>query len=504
MKPVGTQKTSRSRIFLWLINILLITSIMAACSPMEPVPVYITPFPQLPTAANEPITEPTALATRPVYDPGTLVDYTAQSGDTLTALAAHFNTTLNEILIANPELPAETTTLTPGSVIKVPIYYKALWGNQFQILPDALFVNGPHQSGFDTRAFVDSYPGWLKNYSALAGDQTRRGGDLIDYVAQNYSISPRLLLALVEYQSQGLTSETRLDERFDYPLGYEDQFHKGLYLQLNWASNLLNNGYYSWRMGALDTIIRMDGTIEHPDPWQNAATVALQNYFSTLLPVEEYEIAIYSEGFYKTYRDLFGDPWQNFTDHIPGNLQQPALALPFAIGKTWTYTGGPHAAWGIGEPMAAVDFAPPAALGGCAPSNEYVVAIADGQIIRSEPAVVMLDLDGDGDEHTGWVILYLHLGKTEQIQPGMLVKTGDPIGHPSCEGGSATGTHIHIARKYNGEWIAAYGALPFNLEGWVTDKGSEPYLGTLKKHGRTVDACTCSDPDSQITAGKYE
>ncbi len=504
MKPVGTQKTSRSRIFLWLINILLITSIMAACSPVEPVPVYITPFPQLPTAVNEPLSEPTALATRPVYDPGTLVDYTAQSGDSLTALAAHFNTTLNEILIANPELPAETTTLTPGSVIKVPIYYKALWGNQFQILPDALFVNGPHQSGFDTRAFVDSYPGWLKNYSALAGDQTRRGGDLIDYVAQNYSISPRLLLALVEYQSQGLTSETRPEDRFDYPLGYEDQFHKGLYLQLNWASNLLNNGYYSWRMGALDTIIRMDGTIEHPDPWQNAATVALQNYFSTLLPVEEYEIAIYSEGFYKTYRDLFGDPWQNFTDHIPGNLQQPALALPFAIGKTWTYTGGPHAAWGIGEPMAAVDFAPPATIGGCAPSNEYVVAIADGQIIRSEPAVVMLDLDGDGDEHTGWVILYLHLGKTEQIQPGMLVKTGDPIGHPSCEGGSATGTHIHIARKYNGEWIPAYGALPFNLEGWVTDKGSEPYLGTLKKHGRTVDACTCSDPDSQITAGKYE
>ena len=307
MKPVGTQKTSRSRIFLWLINILLITSIMAACSPVEPVPVYITPFPQLPTAVNEPLSEPTALATRPVYDPGTLVDYTAQSGDSLTALAAHFNTTLNEILIANPELPAETTTLTPGSVIKVPIYYKALWGNQFQILPDALFVNGPHQSGFDTRAFVDSYPGWLKNYSALAGDQTRRGGDLIDYVAQNYSISPRLLLALVEYQSQGLTSETRPEDRFDYPLGYEDQFHKGLYLQLNWASNLLNNGYYSWRMGALDTIIRMDGTIEHPDPWQNAATVALQNYFSTLLPVEEYEIAIYSEGFYKTYRDLFGD-----------------------------------------------------------------------------------------------------------------------------------------------------------------------------------------------------
>jgi len=65
--------------------------------------------------------------------------------------------------------------------------------------------------------------------------------------------------------------------------------------------------------------------------------------------------------------------------------------------------------------MAALDFAPPSVLKGCVPSNEYVVAVADGQIVRSEPAVVMLDLDGDGDEHTGWVIFYFHLGKTEKF-----------------------------------------------------------------------------------------
>lgn len=477
---------------------------LASCTPVEPVPIFITPFPQNPTMESAPVIEPTALATRPVYDPGTLVDYLAQSGDSLAVVAAHFNTTVEEIRISNPELPAEITTLTPGETLKIPIYYKALWGNPFQILPDAMFVNGPHQVGFDTRAFVNSYPGWLKNYSAFAGEQNRRGGDLVDYVAQQYSISPRLLLAIIEYQSQGLSSEIRSEEKQDYPLGYEDQFHKGLYLQLIWASNLLNDGYYRWRMGSLDTITRLDGSIEHPDPWQNAASVSLQNYFSTLLPLDDYKIAIYSDGLLKTYTELFGNPWDGYTNHIPGNLQQPALALPFPLGKTWTYTGGPHTAWGNGEPLAAIDFAPPAVVGGCVKSNEYVVAVADGQIVRSEPALAMLDVDGDGDERTGWVIMYLHLGKEEQIRTGMLVKTGDPIGHPSCEGGAATGTHVHVARKYNGEWIPAYGALPFSLEGWVTGKGSEPYLGTLKKHGRTVDACTCSDPASQITAGKYE
>lgn len=488
-----------------LINLMLILALLAACSPVEPVPVYITPFPQDPaTAGIIPTIAPTLLATRPVYDPGTLVDYAPQSGDHLPAVAAHFNTTVAEILAANPDLPASTTTLTPGEIIKIPIYYKALWGNPFQILPDALFVNGPEQSNFDTHAFVEAQPGWLKNYSAFAGERNRRGADLVDYVAQQYSISPRLLLALIEYQAQGLSAETRPEEKDLYPLGYEDQFHRGLYLQLNWAANILNNGYYNWRMGTLDTITRRDGSIEHPDPWQNAATVALQYYFSDLLPVDEYKIAIYSEGLYKTYTSLFGDPWQNYTEHIPGNLQQPELALPFPLGKAWTYTGGPHTGWGTGEPYAAIDFAPPAAVGGCASSNEYVVAVGDGQIVRSEPALVMLDLDGDGDEHTGWVIMYLHLASNDKIRTGMLVKTGDLIGHPSCEGGSATGTHVHIARKYNGEWIPAYGTLAFNLEGWVADKGLGPYLGTLKKHGRTVEACTCSNPASQIIAGKYE
>jgi hypothetical protein len=36
----------------------------------------------------------------------------------------------------------------------------------------------------------------------------------------------------------------------------------------------------------------------------------------------------------------------------------------------------------------------------------------------------------------------------------------DRVGHPSCEGGSSSGIHIHIARKFNGEWVLADGGLP--------------------------------------------
>jgi murein DD-endopeptidase MepM/ murein hydrolase activator NlpD len=486
------------------LSIFITLLFLVACSPTNLVYV-VTPTTSQTVVATSTELSPTPLPTRPVYQPGTLIDYTVQDGDTLLALVAHFNTTEKEIREANPSLPESVTTLPPGMPLKIPIYYKALWGNPYQIIPDSLFVNGPAQIGFDTVDFVNSSPGWLKSYSALAGDVTRTGGDLINYVATEFSISPRLLLAIAEYQSGALSQPTLDPTLEDYPLGYQDQYHKGFYLQLVWAANLLNDSYYKWSTGRLDTITRLDGTIEHPDPWQNSATVAIQRYFSELLPIDQYNKAIYDDGLAATYKQLFGDPWKDVETHMPGSLVQPTLTLPFAAGKTWAFTGAPHTGWGEtgDDPLAAMDFAPPTSIGGCAISAEYAVAVADGEIVRTEPGVIVLDLDSDGDEHTGWEILYLHIASTDdKVRQGTLVKAGDPLGHPSCEGGVATGTHVHIARKYNGEWVPADSAIPFVMDGWTPHNGSAAYLGTLTKTGHIpVIASDTSSPQSMITAG---
>ncbi len=446
---------------------------------------------------------PTPFPTRPLYLPGELVDYVAQTGDTLPQLAARFNTSVDEILQANSFIPPSATTMPPGMPMKIPIYYRPLWGSPYQIIPDSLFINGPAQIGFDTIQFVASQPGWLKSVQGYAADATRSAAEIIDYVALKFSISPRLLLALLEYQAGALSQPEASEQVKEYPLGYKFWDHKGLYLQLVWAADQLNHGYYSYRKADLLSIERRDGRLERFDPWQNAATVSLHYYFNQLYDPPHYEKSISTEGFAKIYQALFGDPWQSLQPHIPGSLAQPECILPFEIGSVWAYTGGPHTGWGKSEPYAALDFAPPSVSSGCLPTSQWATAVADGLVVRSEVGEVVLDLDGDGDERTGWNIFYLHIGSEGRVQVGTRLKQGESVGHPSCEGGTSTGTHVHIARKYNGEWIPAEGVqgiLAFNLEGWIPHDGNQPYLGTLTRSSQVVVACVCSNARSFISS----
>jgi murein DD-endopeptidase MepM/ murein hydrolase activator NlpD len=127
--------------------------------------------------------------------------------------------------------------------------------------------------------------------------------------------------------------------------------------------------------------------------------------------------------------------------------------------------------------------------------------MAPGVVVRAEQAMVVLDLDGDGLEQTGWNVMYLHLSDI-QVKEGDWVELSDLLGHPSCEGGRATGTHIHIARKYNGEWVLAEGALAFNLEGWIVYNGAVAYQGTLQRSGRIITACECANAQSKIESDR--
>jgi hypothetical protein len=264
----------------------------------------------------------------------------------------------------------------------------------------------------------------------------------------------------------------------------------------------LLTGYYGWRAGNLDSLTFPDGTTLRIAPSLNAGSVALQYFFSKHLNYADWLQAINPDtGFLSLYKSMFGDPWERADELgplFPANLNQPTFTLPFEVGALWAFTGGPHPAWEAESAWGALDFAPAAAVTGCSVSDAWAIAIAPGQIVRSESSYVVLDLDGDGYEQTGWVVIYQHIATKDRIPAGTWVNAGARIGHPSCEGGEATGTNLHIARKYNGEWVAAGGPLPFDLSGWIAHEGSAPYLGTLTKGDQTIIANQTGVKESQI------
>ena len=164
------------------------------------------------------------------------------------------------------------------------------------------------------------------------------------------------------------------------------------------------------------------------------------------------------------------------------------------------YTGGPHGGWGDGSAWAALDFVSSERNLGCQRSEMWVRATAPGVVLYSHDGMVLQDLDGDGFEGSGWVLLYMHMAEEGRVAVGVQLDVGAPIGHPSCEGGVSNASHLHFARRYNGVWIAAeHPQWPLVLGGWRAYNGNRPYSGTLVKEEVVKTALQDWTPDNALT-----
>ncbi len=474
-----------------------------------------TPIP--PTNTREPTPTRVPVSISPVYTPINLevaftptpdslrvlptprqdsTQYTVQSGDTLGDIAMTYDISLDSLMTANNI--TEANQLEVGQVLNVPAPNPVGDAPAFKIIPDSELVYGPASIYFDINNFIQGQNGYLANYVQEVNGVTLSGAEIVTLVARNYSINPRLLLALLEYQSGWVTNPQPFND--SYPMGLLNESHYGLYRQLTWTANDLNRGYYLWKANAISTVVLNDGTIAPLDPTINAGTAALQYFFSDLDDRSTWETDSGPTGLLLTYYVFFGNPFDYAIEPlVPSTLQQPELTLPFDKNQTWYFTGGPHGGWDAGSAWAALDFAPPGDNGGCAASPFWAKAMADGLVVRASNGALILDLDNDGYEQTGWVILYMHMAADGRAQPGDYLFAGENVGHPSCEGGVSNATHVHIARKYNGEWIAADGPLPFNLDGWISSGDGKEYDGYLKRGFQTIEAWDSASDINQIT-----
>ncbi len=454
------------------------------------------------TRAVLPTLEPSPTPTLTPEDsptPAPPILYYTLAGDTLNAVALRFGVDPAEITSPSP-IPSETL-FNPNQLLLIP-HRLTETSSSDQIMPDSEIVFSPSALDFDIGQFVKDSGGYLYSVQEWHTNGWNDGANAVYNVAVNNSINPRLLLALIEYQSHWILGQPANLAQTDFPVGHIDYSKKGLFLQLSWVVQQLNIGYYGWRDGHITELTFLDGSTLRLAPDLNAGSVSLMYLMAQLYDQPHWANTMYGENSLTAlYEKMFGSPWeraQTVEPLFPATLTQPPLVLPFQPGPLWSFTGGPHSAWGPDGARAAVDFAPGTTITGCYKSTDWVTAMASGLVVRSETGVVVVDLDGDGYEQTGWAILYLHIATNDRPPVGLWLNTDDRVGHPSCEGGQATGTHVHIARKYNGEWILADGPLPFVLSGWRVHAGTDLYQGTLTRDNDLITSSIYGDFKSRI------
>lgn len=463
-----------------------------------------SPVQDTPSALPSYVGTPTPDPTRPGSAPGEAAYqiHTVTAGETLGYIAQFYGSSIEELAQLNTL--ENTEILYPGQQLRVPGPGASVGqaGASMKIIPDSELVYGPGVRDFNVAAFATSQNGYLLSYQEEVEGTLLDGAQIVQLVANRYSVNPRLLLAALEYRAGWVSSDT--PQYGDYPMGRVLAGAEGLYRQLSWAADQLNYGYYGRAEGGLDSFL-VGNTIRVAfAPGINDGTAGVQYWLGAGdgVSYEQWLADVGENGFIATYQRLFGSPFAYAVEPLwPAGLSQPAWQLPWPDGETWYFTGGPHGGWASGSAWAALDFVPAGDLLGCYLSDDWITAMADGVVVRSDFGAVVVDTDGDGYMGTGWAITYMHLEARDRVPVGTAVRTGDRLGHPSCEGGFSNGTHVHLARTYNGRWVSADGSIPFQMGGWESRGLGSEYDGVLVRGGTVREACECREELNAITAG---
>lgn len=450
-----------------------------------------------PSSADPPITKIAVVATaqptpaEPTPVSITVYDrYIVRNGDTLGGISARLNISVDDLMkingLTNPN------SLQIGQQLKIPIVVtQSAPGDK--LLPDSEVVYSPAYASFDVNAVVNQSNGYLAGYREKVEGDMLTGAQIVQLVAERYSVGPRVLLALLEYQSNWVTGTALSQNQITYPMGLIDPVRQNLFYQTSWAANHLNEGYYGKLTGRLAAYKFKNNLRARVASTLNPGTIAIQNVLSLTSTWDAWQGQIGNDGFIATYRKLFGDPERYAIEPlIPADLKQPTLHLPWSDGETWYFTGGPHSGWGDYTAWSAVDFTPRDVLGSCYASRMWAVAAAPGKIVRSEHGRVIVSLNNSDFIGKGWTLLYMHMAATGRASVGATVNVGDYIGHPSCEGGIADSSHMHFARLYNGQWMGAENST-MTLSGWTVTTSDLDYDGKMTRGTDAREACNCRE-----------
>ena len=300
--------------------------------------------------------------------------------------------------------------------------------------------------------------------------------EVISHYAGYSSISPKLLIALMEQES-GVVTDSKTQAKLDRPFGILSS-KVGFREQVEDISSRLASEFYKGHSFS-ETGINEKLTTDRDAIKALKAILApkYQSNADSALKANEtaHHKAVISVG--QLYNKLFGD-----SDHKvkARTANQSKIAnidnyfqLPYLVGETWR-NGGSHTNTGSGSyPQSSLDFNDGGRWGDNL-RHIWVTAAAPGRV-KYHSSCFMEVIHEDG-----WSTTYYHL---ENIQYGTnanvsrntrIANYADTYNQALCDGGQSSGPHLHFSLKRNGQFYHLNG---IKLSGYTVDTGRDSYDG---------------------------
>ncbi|WDZ83552.1 peptidase M23 [Micromonospora cathayae] len=145
-----------------------------------------------------------------------------------------------------------------------------------------------------------------------------------------------------------------------------------------------------------------------------------------------------------------------------GGDYRTGMRLPYGVGQSWSYTGGPHGWGGSDSPWSSIDLA-----GG----DQRVLAARGGTAYTMCRGWIRVIHD------RGYATDYYHLWNSISVN-GAGVGEGAYLGDTGTDvtcGGSASGRHVHFGLRQNNAYVPIAG---HDLGKWVLANGGGTYQGS--------------------------
>src|SRR5690606_914735 len=112
--------------------------------------------------------------------------YTIQPGDTLTSIAAYFGVRLEDLMAVNGI--TDPNLIYVGQELRLPGPVEAPEGPSTPILPDSEVIYSPAYADFDTEATIRRFGGFLVGHREIVEGEELTGPEIVDRVAQRFSV----------------------------------------------------------------------------------------------------------------------------------------------------------------------------------------------------------------------------------------------------------------------------------------------------------------------------